>query len=299
MDASKIASLNPDNMIAGGLADDFDGVIKKVRFVPWNYVGTRDEYSLAVAVTITPDPVSGEEEFVQHYSAGELDNFVPSMDGDNPVPLDGYGTEEYGDPEQAEGIYAFKVGKKEGLSNSSNWAQFIIKALEANFPKDKLSAAASMFEGVIAHFNRIPQKKRAGLVKAEVPGQEKKRANDILVITEFKGFKAMSGQTPAAAAKKTTIAAKTTPAVTSTPATTAVTGGGSDLDTKLIAIIVAGVAAAGDEGLSKAKLPSLALKGLAGADKGKGVKRVVDADLLGTEGNGWIYDAESGMLYAG
>lgn len=300
VDASRVASMNPDNMVQTGLADDFDGVIKKVRLVPWNYAGTLDHYILGIAMTIKPD---SEEEFVQYYPAGDLEHWMPSMDGDNPVNLDGYGTEGY-DPAQAEGIYAIKVGKQLGLSNSSNWAYFLIKAREANFPVDRITADVSRFEGTYAHFNRIPQKVRAGLVKAAPAAGEKKRSNDILVITEFKGFVDQTGVATKPGPKLPTSSAKpaTSAPATSSPsvAVTTTSAAGGDLDTKLVAVVKSALAAAepvdGVRSLSKAKLPAAALKSLAATDKGKGVKRVVDADFLAGHEEDWYYDPETGTL---
>jgi len=301
VDKSRVASMSPDSFVSGGLMDDVDGTIIKARYVPWDYNGTLDHHVLGVAVTIQ---VEGEAEpYVQHYSAGDLEHFMPSMDGENPVNLEGYGGEGY-NPEDAEGIYALKVGKKEGLANSSNWAQFIVAALDAKFPTDKLGANTDCFEGAIGHFNRVPQKKRSGLVKPAA-ADTKGKSNDILVMTEFKGWanaakKPSTASTSPAAAKsassKPSTAAK--PSTTATSTATAAGGGASALDDKLVEIVVNAVAAAGDDGLNKSKLPSFALKGLGAADKGKGVKRVVEADFLSGHEEAWIYDADSGVLFA-
>ena len=94
--AAKVASMRPDEMVAGGLMDDFNGTITKARLVPWDYNGNLDHHILALALTIQPEE---GDEFVQHYSTGaELDEFVPSMDGEEPVDL------ENGEGEELEGI---------------------------------------------------------------------------------------------------------------------------------------------------------------------------------------------------
>lgn len=293
-DPSKVASMNPDNMVAGGMQDDFDGTITKVRLVPWNYGGKIDNHVLATAVTIKP---ADGDEFTQHYSTGNLEDFVPSMDGENSVNLEATDEEIEADPTILEGIYAMRVGSKEALSNSSNWAHFITAALDAGFDKTKLSADVRMFEGITAHFNRIPQKKRSGLVKpAEVAGQQAKR-NDILVITEIKagapaGKPATGSKTPATG---TSASSKSSPAAkTATPAASAAPVGG-DLDSKLVEVLRKALAGA-EDGLTKDKLPSLALKGLPAADKGKGVKRIVDPEFLGSQEAFWAFDAESGLV---
>lgn len=305
VDKSRVASMSPDSFVQGGLMDDVDGTIIKARFVPWDYNGHLDHHVLGVAVTIQ---VEGEAEpYVQHYSAGDLEHFMPSKDGETPVNLENFGGEGY-DPEDAEGIYALKVGKKEGLANSSNWAQFIVAALDAKFPPDRLTAGTDCFEGVMGHFNRVPQKKRSGLVKPTAAPGAKGKSDDILVITEFKGWatggaskKPATASTSPAAAKsassKPSVAAK--PGTTPTSTATAASGNGaSPLDDKLVEIVTGAVGTAGEEGLSKSKLPSFALKGLPGADKGKGVKRIVEAEFLSGHEEAWIYDADSGTLYA-
>jgi len=289
VDVARVASMNPDNMLAAGLKSDFDGLITKVRLCPWDYDGKLDHHVLAVAVTITPD---GEDPFTQHYSAGDLELFVPSKDGETPVDL------ESGEGEALEGIYAFKIGKKDQLSNSTNWAQFITAALDAGFPREKLTAAVTCFEGIYGHFDRIPQKKRAGLVKPAAT-DSKARSNDILVVTEIKEAPAAAAGKPSSGAAKATSASSkpstAAAAKTPTPSTTATAGG--DLDSKLVEIVRAALAAAGEEGLQKAKLPAAALKGgLAATEKGKGVKRIVEADFLSGHEDVWVFDAESGVL---
>ena len=49
VDVARVASMNPDNMLAAGLKSDFDGLITKVRLCPWDYDGKLDHHVLAVA----------------------------------------------------------------------------------------------------------------------------------------------------------------------------------------------------------------------------------------------------------
>jgi hypothetical protein len=280
-------------MIGGGLMDDFDGVIHNPRYAPWDYNGTIDHHVLAVAMDITPDE---GEMFTQHYSAGDLENFVPSKDGTTPVPLD----DNTATAEDLEGPYAVRVGRKEQLSNSSNWASFMLAALDAKLPRERVVAAGNslMFlDNVRAHFNRVPQKKRSGIVSAAAGADGKaKRPNDILVITEIKALGEPGAAAPVAkVAKAATAAAKSAPAV---EGTTAASGTG-DLDDRIVAAIMPAVTAAGegeDPGLLKAKLPPIVLKAFAGAEKAKAVKRVGEADFLENREE-FGYDPESGKLY--
>jgi len=270
-----VASMNPDNMLAGGLMDDFDGTIVKARLVPWDYNGNIDHDVLAVALTIQPD---NDNEFVQHYSCGELDNFMPSMDGETAVDPAGEG-------EALEGIYALKVGKKDQLNNNTNWAHFLKALIDAQFDVTKITAAVSFVEGVYGHFNRIPQKKRSGIVVNTTAKDGKTaRANDILVVTELKDAPAATKT-----AKKTeTKATKAAPAKAA-PAD-------DDLGDKVTAIIVEAIEKAGDDGLAKSKLAGLIIKNLEGAEKAKGVKIGTDNAWLSAN-EAFAFDADSGVLF--
>lgn len=268
-----VASMNPDNMLQGGLIDDFDGMCVRARLVPWDYEGSIDHHVLAVALTIRPE---GDKEFVQHYSAGDLTAFVPSMDGKTSVDLDGWDPKKGVD--SVEGVYALRVGKREQLNNNTNWAQFIGALIDAAFPRDQLTAAVTFMEGVYGHWNRIPQKKRSGIVVAST--DTKARTNDILVITEIK-------EAPKGGIKVDK----------ATPATSKATPDTASLDDKLREVVGGAVAAAGEGGLPKQKLASLAIKAFAGADKAKAVKRVNEIEFL-ESGETWAYDADAGLLIA-
>jgi hypothetical protein len=260
--------MNPDEMVTAGLPDDFDGEITQVRLVPWDYDGNVDHHVLAVRVTIQPE---GEDEFEQHYSAGDLEYFVPSMDGETPVDL------EEGEGEELEGVFALKVGRRDQLNNSTNWAHFIGAAIDAGFPVEDLGASVDCFEGVYGHFNRIPQKKRSGIV-VEEGGQA--RARTILVLTEM-ADKPKAAKPAAKAAKKS--AKKKAAAST------------EDLDEKLEEVLIEALAEA-EEGLPKAKLPGLVIKAFSGAQKAKAVKRVSDVEFLESS-ESWEFDADEAMLY--
>jgi len=145
---TKAASGNPDEMQPGGLKDDFDGVITKAVYTAWDYDGKIDKPVLSAALTIQPD--MDEEPFVQQYSAGSLDHFVPSLDGETPAP---------------EGPYAIRVGGRDQLNNNTNWAQFLGSLKDAGFKR--FDADISFCEGLHAHFVRVPQPKRSGILVEE------------------------------------------------------------------------------------------------------------------------------------
>lgn len=281
--ALNVAGMDPDLFAEGGLLDDFDGKILKARFVPWDYNGTMDHHILAVAVTYLAD---GEDKpQTQHYSAGELDFFVPSNDGKTPVPLD----KENATPDELEGIYALRVGKRDQLSNSSNWATFVTAAIEAGFPRALLRPSCTFVEGTVGHFNRVPQKKRSGIVQAPPTDPTKKeRAKDILVLTELKQAPGQAPKTQAAPP------APAAPPATPAPAATSAEG---DMIERVSAQIVPAVKAAGDGGLLKAALAPIMLKAFTGKEKAQAVKLVGDKKFL-EESELWAYDPDSGTLYS-
>lgn len=286
----RAASLLPDDMVSGGLMDDFDGTIDKVRFVPWDYNGNIDHSVLAVAVDITPDEGQGDP-FTQHYSAGDLEQFAPSMDGIEPVDL------ENGEGEALEGLYAVPVGKKEQLNNNTNYAQFLIAALDAGFPRERVTASCDFLEGTRAHFNRIPQKKRSGIVSQPTEGQQK-RSNDILVITQLLEDAKPAPKGKAAASKPNGQGGRPTSAPATKAAPAKAAPAGDDVDAQLTELITNALAEAiegGESGLSTAGLGKLALNGLSGPAKGKGIKRIKEAEFLANS-EVWAYDEENGML---
>ncbi len=265
-----VASLNPDNMASAGLADDFDGEITKARFVPWNYGNTRDTYVLAAAVTIQPDEESGFDEFVQYYSAGDLELFVPSVDGSEAVDLEGWDEE---DLEDVEGIYAYQVGRREQLSNSSNFADFISKLVAAGFSAN-IEANIDFLEGISGHFNRVPQRKRSGIVSTDSEDRQK----TILVLTEIAETKAASK--PKGRGKAKGKAAS----------------GSDDLTDEVSEAIVAAISDAGGE-LPKRKLAGVIIKAFKGSkSKSAAVKMASDTSFL-AESDLWTYDEDEGVLY--
>lgn len=276
-----VASMNPDNMASGGLADDFDGEITKVRFVPWDYDGKIDRHVLAVAMTIVPDEDSDLEEFIQVYSAGDLDHFAPSMDGEEPVDLD------EGEEEDLEGIYALRVGRREQLNNNTNWAHFIGAAIDAGFPQEDLGASCDCFEGIRAHFNRVPQKKRAGIMQSDEE-EDQPRRNDILVISEI-----LEAESKAKKAKGAKTKAKGAKAKKGSKAKASDDG---DLDDEIAAVIVAALEDF-EDGMPKSKIPSFVIKAFKGKAKAAAVKRATDVEYLSGRESDWVYDEEDGVLY--
>ena len=270
----RVASMNPDNFVSGGLMDDFDGVITKARFAPWDYDGKIDHHVLAVAVSITPDEDAGAP-FVQHYSAGDLNLFVPTMDGETPVDLDN------GSGEELEGIYAMPIGKAENLRNSTNWAHFMEALVAAGFDTSRIAPSLEFLEGLNCHFNRVPQKKRSGIqVTTTQADGTAKRANDVLVITKINGT--VEVEAPAKTATKATT--KAAP----------VAAAADPIEETLTSVIVEALSE-NDGTLAKSKIVGIVLKKITGADRARAIKLANDAKWLAAS-DSFTFDADSGTL---
>jgi hypothetical protein len=283
-----VSVMRPDQFQGGGLPDDFDGTITEVRFVPWNYPtdnkpeGTIDHHILAARVTIEReegDPV------VQHYSAGELEHFAPSVDGESPVDLNG------DDIAQMEGVYAYKVGKKEALASSSNWSHFLTALYEAGMPYEDMSPDVRFLEGLNAHFNRVPQRKRSGMGSDQ--GGDGKRVKEILVITEIKE---RAAATTKKAAKASPLSARATAKPAAKAEVAAEENGEGDLSARLAEAIVNATRDAGGT-LVKSKLAQVAIKNFKGSEKTEALALATNADFLeGLAESNAYWDAEEGTL---
>ncbi len=276
---SGVASLNPDNMASAGLGDDFDGEIVKARFVPWNYNGNREEYSLAMMVEFEPDDESGVEAFTEYYSSGDLQYFLPSEDGEEPIDFDGWDQE---DLTEVEGPFAKKVGKRDSLNNNTNMAHFM-RSLVDSGSGVALEADLRVMEGIKGHFNRVPQQKRSGIINTE-DEESGGFQRTILLMTEFESDPSSK---PAKGRKKA--ASKAAAASKSADVD-------EDLSDDVSVAILEAVSGAGGDGLAKRKLPGVIVQACKG-DKRKrdAVKLASDLAFLGGS-DLWDYDADEAVL---
>lgn len=294
-DDAGVASLDPGEMLQGGLKDDFRGVVTEAVYARWDYDGNIDEPVLAARLTIQPKDDDGEDDgdpFVQHWSAGSLETFVPSADGKTPC-----------DDDEA-GPYALRVGKRAQLNNNTNFAHLmgsIIDSGEASkkFKRSDLTASLACLESLDSHWDRVPQKKRSGLVEAE--GDGAKRARDVLVVTSVFGYgengasagagKAGKGAKSAPPAK--TAAAKSTKAKAAEPEEEEEPEV-DELDSDIRDAVIEAISAAKGK-LKKSKVPGVILAAMAkDPRKAKAVKRSSEADFI--ENGPWEYDEETGIL---
>lgn len=303
------ASLRPEDMISGGLPDDFDGEVKKARFFPW-YVQNMKQtghpgYALALKLIIEPDEDSGlTDDVTAIYSAGDLTAFVPTMDGITPAggTVDDYlelaqgGSFPEDEAEQYEGVEAMPVGKREGLANNSNMAHFIVTAIEAGFPANSISNDVRCFEGVRGHWNRLEQKTRKGLENNT--GGERKGDGRILLLTEVQKItkkttsKPVAASSPAAAAKRSSKPAveELEEDVTETSAS----NGDSDFNEELSTAIVE-LLSDNDNSLTRGKLIPLVMRKFTGPQKALAMKQAGDVTFLSSS-DLWEYDEASKTL---
>lgn len=307
---SLLVSMDQDEFVAGGLPSDFDGEVIEARSVVWNYDNGNgpkvDEttgqviYTLAVRLTIKPD-TPGEKDYVVFQSAGDPTHFLPSMDGVTPSPADETGC--------SEGIYFIRQGSKQQLTNNTNYAQFLnaLKDAESQAPQlaRKREADVRFLEGLYGHWDRIPQKRRAGMVTAEAT-DAKRKSNDILVCTQLKvkGATAAPAARPAPAGPGAPPPARPAAAPPAprpgapTPAAPAVAA--PDLDEALQGIVGTFLTGKTDwtpkGGLSALVMSS---KALAQPQKAKALTRITSVEFLaaGQEAGLWFYDADQGLLY--
>jgi len=270
-----------DDMAQGGLPDDFDGQIVKAVWAPTNYDGKLDHFVLSAQLTYRPDPDSGIAEFTQIYSAGDLDFFVPSKDGVEPVDI------ENGEGEDLEGYFVVPVGERSKLNNSSNFAFFMKKLQEAEFTGHQGNPSLEVLEGIYGHFNQIEQPKRSGIVVDDTS----KRAKTVLCLTELKDAPKATKATAKAAPPK----AKAKAAPVEEPEEES---GEETIESRVSSVIVEALAEAEDNTLAKTKLVTLVVKAFSGADKAKAVKLVSDEKFL-LNGEGFTFDKKSGAVSLG
>ncbi len=218
-------SLNPDTYGEGGLLDDADVDIKEAAFVLWDYQGQAPQ---GPALGINFVDADGKEHD-QYYSAGKINFFVPSEDGESLIP----------------------VGDKQGIQRTCNAAAFLLSLVNARFPKEKLDdGKISVLVGANVHVHRQAQPKRSGL--AQQPRADGREATILLVdkINRLPWEKASP--------KGVGSAAKTTkPATAPTPPSES-EASGDEVENELNELIVGLLAEEGT--IPKAKLAGLVSK---------------------------------------
>lgn len=273
---SPLASLLPDDMVAGGLADDFDGIVREARYAPFDYMGSVQDAVLSIQLKIerldVDKDADADERFIsQNWSAGSLEHFRPSVDGVNPTPGEGMAIEP--------GYFAMRVGQKTALNNNTNAAQLMRSMLDAQFPRDKFKPDVRFIEGMKGHWNRLPPDKKGGQFKDQTAEQAAKASKrDVLCLTRFDGFVA-EGAGSGVANPGTPTQAPAAAASTATTGASSSTAGGN-VDEKLRAIVTS-VVKAGAPAIKKTALSGAVLKaGKGDKDVNAMVKRVTTTEFL-------------------
>jgi hypothetical protein len=256
----KVASMRPDDMVAAGLQDDFDGTITRARFVIWDY-NESDKVTFAAKLTFS---IEGEEDFDQFYSAGNLDHWVPSPDGKEIPDFD----TDIDDLIGYEGIFAAAVGTQTELNKDSNWAHFVDELDMLGFPPKAYTNSIDCFEGVSGHFNRLPQRERSFAGR----DNDDDRVFKILLPTKFNGINN----------KKSGGSSKV-----STKTSKPVSGDEGSLEDMVVEVILEALT---EDPMPVKKLGPLMLKNFKGTQKASAVKISRDPDFL--ESELWLYDSE-------
>lgn len=300
---SPLASLLPDEMVAGGLPDDFDGIVREARYSPWDYNGSIPKPVLAIRLKIErlgldADADDDERFVLQHWSAGNLAQFRPSSDGVTPNQV---ADPNVGDMSIPEGFFAIRVGERTALNNNTNAAQLMRSLLDAQVPRDKFRPDVRFMEGLKGHWNRLPPDKKGGQFKDQTPEQkEKADKRDVLVVTRFDGFVAAGAAASTGATGASPAKAGGTGAAGAVPGAVPTTAGANgSVDGKLVEVIRATVKV-GAPPIKKSALSGVVLKQFkADKDVNAMVKRVTTTEFLeGLAEFGILFDAEAGTVEA-
>lgn len=164
----KGASLSPKDFISGGLLDDVDVTFKDVRFEMFDYEGKSDPAPALGISLVTGDETEGEKPYRQHWSCGSAENWAPSEDGMEIVP----------------------IGKDTMLRKASNLHMLFTSMFEAGVPDSVLEGGnVGVFEGLKVHIRRKDAPKRGNLPKGGIrrgrDGKEYEKDNKIVCVEKI------------------------------------------------------------------------------------------------------------------
>lgn len=254
-------SIKPSQFLhGGGLVDDVDATIKSAKWLIWDYNG-KGKDTVALHVVYVDDE---DKEHDAYYSAGDPKAFVPNRK----------------DPHQLD-----LIGQRTGLSDGSNFFQFITSLVNAGFPEDDIpDNDVSFLEGLYVHIKREQQPERKGISKD--PNDTRDRT--VLCISKVYESKA--------AAKKGGAKAGAAKAAGKPNGAAAAANGNGALDEKAQGIIVELL---GDNGgtLTKMKLTQLGFAKLKGdEDQAELSKMMFKDEFLGKDGQPWEFDGKTVTL---
>lgn len=253
------ASLKPSEMTEGtGLIDDVDATWKECSFEMFDYGGKVSQPVPALKAVLETDD---GEEVEQFWSMGASKDWIPSDDGKRLIA----------------------VGSATTLKSSSNGAILLTSLVNAGFPEDKIGDDIGVFEGMVAHMVRIPAPKRPGL-KRQPREDGREYEQTILTVGEIitlpwekKKAKGAPKKTAAKGAPKKAAAKKA-----EAPAD-------DDVNEAAVGFMMAALAEAGDEGLTKKELPTKAFQALKDDPNRNAIVQLVYQDEF-LESGPWNYE---------
>ncbi len=237
----------------GGLLDDVNATVKEARFEIFDYQG---KGNAAPSARFTLSLEDGSE-VSQNWSCGKATDWTPSEDGKTLVA----------------------IGRATSLNRQSNVALLLESIVNSGFPEDRIGDDITIFEGMEAHFVRVPAPERKGLTK-RTDAQGNVIEQTVLVVDKIiklpweKKASAPKGQAkaPASAPKA--------------PARAAAEG--EDL-TEVASAAVLEILAENPDGVAKAQLPALLFKKLASHPKKAQIMQVAFKNEFLSSGS-WTYD---------
>ncbi len=214
--ANATVSIRPSDFVEGGAVPvDRNLTWKECRFTLFTYTkkdGTPVATTTAARINYQDDD---GQEFIQHYSAGDPERFVPSEDGKTLVP----------------------AGDAQSLSKSSNFYLLMNALINAGFPENKLTGDLAVLDGLYTYNIGLPEPKRTGLRREEPAEGARERVlsvpSQILRLPWEKG-KGKVAAAPAKAAGKAATAAIEEDA------------GGGDVSGKVMALVAKSLADGGE-----------------------------------------------------
>lgn len=254
--SKKGVGLGVSDMVEGtGLLND--AVVKwtECEFVEWDYNGKSPNPVAAFRVAMEDED---GEEHEQYFSCGSAEDWEPSDDGKELVP----------------------IGRASGINKGCNFAILIGSLIEAGFPEDKIGNNCSVFEGMVARMVRVPAPKRSGLIRApRADGKEYEPTNLVVDTIEklpWEGGKGKKGSGKSGGKGKTT-KKDVTPDVEEDEI--------DDLATETVMEVLE----ENPKGLDKKKLSAAVFKALKGnANRNAVVQKVYDDDFLND--GPWTYE---------
>jgi len=259
----KGVSLKPSEAVAGGLLDDVTVDWKECAFEMWDYNGKIPAPVPALKVAMEePDT---KEEHTQYWSCGRAQDWAPSNDGKQLVA----------------------VGSATAIRTSSNVFVLLKSLVDCKFPEDKLGNDISELQGLRAHMSRVAAPKRPGLAKAKRTAADGTEYEDtILVVSDIHNMPWEKAK-PTGAPK--TAGVGTAKAAAPTKAAPPAEGEAQPIDEEATTFMMEALADAGDDGIPRKTIPTVAFQKLTGNPNRNAIaKRVYEEDFLSA--GPWVYD---------